>query len=346
MVRRTEPVVSLRSYGRRADAVAGAGFRPHRGGGVLAGARRSRPSHRLRHALGAPGRGRPADADGAWARSVGAGAGPRPRDARGPGIARRFPGAGGVRGARRGWRIPLAVALGRGPAVGLRRAGAARGAPGAGHARLPREPGGTADRGGRVLGGEAGRGHLPRRPGGSAGDRPGDGSVRVVRAADDGLDVGTGAPSLGAHPVDPLVGPRLLPDLHGGAPGTHRLHVRAAGGHACAGTARGLRRRAPQGGLGAAEAERSGAGHHDGRPARMGRTRRRVRVGAVARGHPHVRQDVRGGAAPGPARLLGSARRSSALRQPAQPDVVQPARNVVRQPADVVGEQQHAEADQ
>jgi putative intracellular protease/amidase len=48
-----------------------------------------------------------------------------------------------------------------------------------------------------------------------------------------GVDLGNGAPGLAAHADHPILGSRLLPDLHRGTRPTRRVYVRAVGSHSC-----------------------------------------------------------------------------------------------------------------
>ena len=125
---------------------------------------------------------------------------------------------------------------------------------------------------------------------------PRHGALGAARPADHGADLGAGAQGLGHRPLDPLLGPQLLPDLRRGAGPALGLHVGAAGGDAGVGRPRRLRRRGEGHARLAAQDERACPRHAGRRPAGLGRARRLVRVGPLARRRAHLRPDVRRGA--------------------------------------------------
>ena len=167
---------------------------------------RRRATSRVRHAVGPAGAGRRPHGHRPGSRPVGRHPGLRRitvvgRALRANADARR---AYAALARRRGFR--RAAALGCGPAERLRRARAARRAPGPRDAPLSREPRGAADGHRRLPRRQAGRRHLPRRPGGGPGRRSRDGSLGAARPADHRTHLGARTQGLGHRPLHAVLG--------------------------------------------------------------------------------------------------------------------------------------------
>ena len=132
-------------------------------------------------------------------------------------------------------RIPPPRCLGRGRSRRGGRPVAPRRPPGPRHAALSGEPDPVRGGGGRLWPGDAGRRGVPRSPAGGADHRPPNRPFRAPRPPHHRPHLVPRAAGVAGCPSHPFLGFRLLPDLPrttGPAPG---VHVRAAGGHSCAG---------------------------------------------------------------------------------------------------------------
>ena len=221
-------------------------------------------------------------------------------------VVRRIAERRGLRGA---------AALGRGPAERLRRVGAARRAPGAaGCVRLEgpevQQMAVDAFRAEKPVGAICHGVLVAAR----AVDPVTERSVLYGRRTT-ALTWALEDKAWGIARLHAVLGPRLLPDLHGGTGAALGVPVGAAGGHAGIGRSRRLCRRGEGLAGPATEGQRAGAEHADRRAPRLRRTRRFLRVGSLARRRPHLRSNLR--SSPGREGLTVSCRRARGRTTPA-----------------------------